>query len=85
MKKKKKTRPGYYRPQNVNPNWYEIWAEQIKEGVPAKEMLDELCKIACGAELGASDGVQSFATHIHACLIAAYKAGKAERKVEDGR
>ena len=66
---------GYYRPQNTNPNWYDIWTDYLDQ-IPADEVLDEICKIACGVEIGAADEIQRHTKHIHACLIAAYKVGK---------
>lgn len=80
--KKKKAMKGYYRPEEVNPNWYNIWPELLEE-MPPNEVLDQLCEIAVGIKIGASDEVQRFAKHIHACLIAAYKVGKAEQALKD--
>jgi len=74
---------GYYRPTGVNPRWHEIWTEQISDGIPSDEVLDSLCRIACGTEIGASDECQRHAKHIHACLIAAFKAGLAVSKKID--
>ena len=76
VKVEKKIVPiGYYRPTNINPNWYNTWTEQISEGNDAEDVLDQLCHIACGIEIGAVDQLQRNAKHIHACLIAAYKVG----------
>ena len=87
MKKAKKKRvcrsDGYYRPTKTNPNWFDIWTEQITNGIPAAQVLDQLCRMACGVEIGASDAVQRNAKHIHACLIAAYKVGKAEEATDE--
>lgn len=77
--KKRQLEPpqGYYRPDDTNPNWYEIWTEQIDEGVPPEEVLDQLCRGACGIEeCGPSDECQRYAKHIHAHLIAAFRAGQ---------
>ena len=81
-KKKAMRREGYYRQENVNPNWYGIWTEQLKGDIPPDDILDQLCKIACGVEIGAADEVQRHTKHIHACLIAAYKVGKATQDKE---
>lgn len=68
---------GYYRPKGVNPNWYDIWTEQVDAGVPPEEILDELCRLACGIDpCGPSDECQRYAEHIHAHLIAAFKIGQ---------
>ena len=80
--KKKKVMKGYYRPKDVNPNWYNSWPELLKE-TPPSEVLDQLCEIAVGAQIGASDEVQRFAKHIHACLIAAYKVGQAQKGAQN--
>ena len=66
----------YYRPQNVNPNWYGIFTEQIDDGEDPAEVLDQLCELACGIKSGASDNCQKYAKHIHTHLIAAFKVGK---------
>ena len=44
----------YYRPDKVNPNWYEGWEEQLYN-TSSNEILDQLCRVACGIEIGASD------------------------------
>ncbi len=71
---------GYYRPTKVNPNWYDIWTEQLADDISAENILDQLCEIACGINIGAADETQRYAKHIHTCLIAAYKVGKEEAK-----
>lgn len=70
----------YYPPEDTNPRWYAMWWEQYPE--PA-DRLDELCRLACGIEFGASDQCQRYAKHIHAHLRAAYLSGLAD--AERGR
>lgn len=69
----------YYRPNNVNPGWYKIFTEQIEDDIPPEEILDQICELACGIKMGASDTCQKYAEHIHALLIAAFKVGQCSR------
>jgi len=66
----------YYKPTIVNPNWYSIFTDQIDNGVDPEDVLDQICKLACGIKGGASDYCQQYAKHIHAHLIAAFKTGE---------
>lgn len=67
---------GYYRPNNVNPRWYEIFIEQLEDGELPDEILDNICESACGIKVPTSDACQAYARHIHVHLIAAFKLGK---------
>ncbi len=78
MKKKKKL-IGYFRPRNVNPEWYAMWVQMLKNGESYSEVLDVLCENACGISVGSADSCQTYARHIHAHLEAAFQIGKACR------
>lgn len=67
----------YYRHDNINPNWMEMWAEFLENEQSPDEILDEICENACGIKLGASDATQRYAEHISAHLQAAFTAGVA--------
>ena len=69
----------YYRNKNVNPIWYDIWVEKIKEGIPPEDVLDQITELACGIKFDASDECQRYAKHIRTHIEAAFRAGKAAR------
>ena len=69
---------GYYRPNNINPNWHRRWTDEVKRGRKVDELLDDLCETACGVKIGVAREIQGYAQHIHACLCMAYKIGKTE-------
>jgi hypothetical protein len=65
----------YYRNNNVNPNWYDIFIEQIEDGESYEDVLDQLAELACGIKMGASDTCQSYARHIRTHIEAAFRVG----------
>lgn len=67
----------YYRDKNVNTNWYDMWVEELEEGMPPEIILDDIARMACGIELGASDVCQTYAKHIRTHIEAAFLLGKA--------
>ena len=72
------TTEGYYRPKSTNPNWIEGWGELDESSEEDwQEVLDQLCELACGVKVGASDQCQRNAKHIHAHLAGAFYAGLA--------
>ena len=66
----------YYRPTYVNPRWYEMFIEQLDCRILPEDILDNICELACGIKIGASDECQRYAKHIHTHLIAAFKLGQ---------
>ena len=67
----------YYRSDTTNPNWFDIWTEQINDGIPPEDILDELAELGCGIKIGASDTCQKYAKHIRTHIEAGFKAGQA--------
>ena len=76
----------YYRPRNVNPNWYDIFTEDIANGEAPEDVLDNIAELACGIQIPASDTCQAYARHIRTHIEAAFKAGfeYAEKKKGEG-
>lgn len=70
---------GYYRPGLISPAWLESWYENLEDDdLSFKEcqcVLDDICRMACGVEIGASDQCQRGAEHIHSHLYAAFLLG----------
>lgn len=73
----------YYRANNTNPNWFGIFTEQLDDGIDPEDILDQICELACGIEIGASDTCQKYAKHIHTHLLAAFKLGQHSVKKKD--
>ena len=67
----------YYRSDTTNPNWFNIWVEQIEDNIPPDDILDDIAELACGIKMGASDTCQKYAKHIRIHIEAAFKAGVA--------
>lgn len=70
----------YYRSKDTNPSWYDIFTEQIEQGIPSDDVLDQIAELACGIKIGASDECQRYAKHIRAHIEAAFRVGKMATK-----
>ncbi len=72
----------YYRSKDTNPNWYGIFTEQIEQGIPSDDVLDQITELACGIKMGASDECQRYAKHIRTHIEAAFRVGKMATKLK---